>query len=155
MVWCSWCNGCILNLKRTVLGRLYLKTFESKMQPPTMNTTPLCSSHDALQWWWFYYDWMSLTRMISYHGYQNYQPHQLQSHPATVTPNLPRENPHHRAPQMMPYTPIRISRQVEQISQLGNCRIFNKISLSKKTSKTMEEGGPSFWKKYFQKPAGT
>ena len=120
-----------------------------------MNTTPLCSSHDALQWWWFYYDWMSLTRMIGYHGYQNYQPHQLQSHPATVTPNLPRENPHHRAPQTMPYTPIRISRQVEQISQLGNCRIFNKFSLSKKTSKTMEEGGPSFWKKYFQKPAGT
>ena len=32
----------------------------------------------------------------------------------------------------------------QQISQLGNCRTFYKFSLSKKTSETMEEGGPSF-----------
>jgi len=34
----------------------------------------------------------------------------------------------------------------QQISQLGNCRTFYKFSLSKKTSETMEEGGPSFGK---------
>ena len=48
----------------------------------------------------------------------------------------------------MPYTPIWISWPVKQASQLGNCRILNKISLSKKTSKTMEEGGPSFGKHF-------
>jgi len=55
----------------------------------------------------------------------------------------------------MPYTPIWVSWPVKQISQLGNCRIFHKISLSKKTSKTMEEGGPSFGKFFFQKCAVT
>jgi len=42
-----------------------------------------------------------------------------------------------------------ISWPLKQISQLGNCRIFNKFSLSKKSSKTMEEGGPSFQNIFF------
>ena len=50
----------------------------------------------------------------------------------------------------MPYTPIWISWPLKQISLLGNCRIFNKFSLSKKTSKTMKEGGPSFGKIFFR-----
>jgi len=63
---------------------------------------------------------------------------------------FPRENPHLHPPQMMPCAPYEYHGHRRQIFQLGNSRIFNKFSLSKKTSKTMEEGGPSFGKKIFR-----
>ena len=84
--------------------------------------------------------------MISYHGYQNYLA------PPTSEPSRDR---YIQPPKIKPTSPCSpddvlhahiISWPVKQISQLGNCRIFNNFSLSKKTSKTMEEGGPSFEK---------
>ena len=50
---------------------------------------------------------------------------------------------------MMSYTPIWVSWAVKKVSQKGNCWTFYKISLSKRTTKTMEERGPSFQKIFF------
>ena len=79
-------------------------------------------------WWcWFYCDRMSLIRMISYHGYQNYLP------PPTSKPSCDRYS---QPPKIKPTPPCSpddalpahiISWPVKQISLLGNCRIFNKI----------------------------
>ena len=53
------------------------------------HTTVLLTLHPTW-WWWFCCDWLPLMGMISFHGYQNYLSHHLQSHPATVTADLPR-----------------------------------------------------------------
>ena len=60
----------------TFLGNPPLKISKSKLWPlhsPSHHehhTTVLLTQHPT--WWrWFYCDWMSLIRMISYHGYQN------------------------------------------------------------------------------------
>jgi len=95
----------------TFLGNLPLKIFKSKLQP--LNSPSHHEHHTAVlltlhptRWRWFYCDWKSWMRMISYHGYQIICPHRLQSHPATVTANFPRWNPHHHAPQIMSSTLI-------------------------------------------------
>ena len=61
----------------TFLGNPPLKIFKSKMQPlhsPSHHEhhTTVLPAQCPTQWWWFYCDWMSLVRMISSHGYRNY-----------------------------------------------------------------------------------
>ena len=56
-----------------------LKIFKSKLQPlhpPSHREhhTTVLLTRCPTRWWGFYLDWMSLIRMISYHGYQNYLP---------------------------------------------------------------------------------
>ena len=56
---------------------------------------------------------------------------------------------------MMSYTPIWVSWPVKQISQLGNCRIFNNFHFSKRRAKPWRREVHLSKKKKFQKYAGT
>ena len=97
----------ILSLFFTFLGNPPLKIFKSELWPlhsPSHHEHPttVLPTGWPTRWCWFYCDWMSLIRMISYHGYQNCLSHHFKAilrplHPTsqdkTHTTMLPRRCP--------------------------------------------------------------
>ena len=133
----------------TFLGYPPLKIFKSKLQPlhpPSHHnhpTTVLPTRHPT--WWWcFDCDRMSSIRMISYHGNQNYLPSPTSKTSCDRYTQPPKIKTHTT---MLPkWCPPRPYEYHGYWSRFPNRS--NKFSLSKKTSKTMEEGGPSFGKNF-------